>query len=72
MLPPSAGWQRLAHVREVLVAQPAVARAVRSLSLHEQLSLTLEVLREVDWPEPPTPEESLPPTVVRFRRPNTR
>jgi hypothetical protein len=54
-------------VQEVLAAQPAVARAVRSLSLHDQLSLTLELLREADWPESQTPA-SLPANVIPFRR----
>lgn len=66
MLPPSAAWQRLFHVQEVLAEQPAVARAVRSLSLYDQLSLTLELLRDSDWPEPDTRE--LPSNVLRFRR----
>jgi hypothetical protein len=54
-------------MQEVLAAQPAVARAVRSLSLHDQLSLTLELLREADWSETPS-AEPLPPNVIPFRR----
>ncbi|MCA1645077.1 MAG: hypothetical protein LC797_06290 [Chloroflexi bacterium] len=57
-------------MREVLVAQPALAHAVRSLSLHDQLSLTLELLREADWPETPTTEETRPANVVPFSRPS--
>jgi hypothetical protein len=70
VLPPNAAWQRLFHVHEVLAHQPAIARAVRSLSLYDQLSLTIELLGEADWPELPS-SETLPPNVVRFhRRPN--
>jgi hypothetical protein len=59
-------------MQDVLAEQPAVARAVRRLSLHDQLSLTLELLREAEWPATETPE-ALPPNVVRFRpRPNDR
>ena len=67
MLPPSAGWQLLVHVQAVLAEQPAVARAVRSLSLHDQLSLTLELLREADCADPQT-SETLPANVIPFRR----
>jgi hypothetical protein len=66
VLAPDAGWQLLFRMQEVLAEQPAVARAVRRLSLHDQLSLTLQLLRTVDWPATPT-AEPLPPNVVRFR-----
>jgi hypothetical protein len=53
-------------MQQVLAEQPAVARAVRSLSLHDQLSLTLELLRTADWPDTQS-REPLPANVVRFR-----
>jgi hypothetical protein len=72
MLPPSAAWQRLLLVQDVLAEQPAIARAVRTLSLLDQLSLTLELLGETDWPDSDT-AETLPPNVLRFRaRPRDR
>jgi hypothetical protein len=53
-------WWRLARLREVVVEQPALRRAFQRLSLYEQLSITLELLRE--------PEEvGLPDNVVQFR-----
>jgi hypothetical protein len=67
VLPPDAAWQRIFHMHDVLAHQPAVARAVRSLSLYDQLSLTLEVLSQADWPDA-QPVETLPPNVLPFRR----
>jgi len=68
VLPPSAGWQLLVHVQAVLAEQPAVARAVRSLSLHDQLSLTLELLRSADLPADGHTPETFPANVIPFRR----
>ena len=67
MLPPSAGWQLLVHMQTVLAEQPAVARAVRRLSLHDQLSLTLELLRQADSADTHSPK-TLPANVIPFRR----
>jgi len=50
----------------VISHQPAIARAVRCLPLHDKLELTLELLRQEYWPEFDEPE-LLPPNVVRFR-----
>jgi len=50
----------LARLREVVIEQPALARAFQRLSLYEQLSMTLELLRE---PE----AAALPDNVVQFR-----
>ena len=66
VLPPRAAWARLRDMELVLARQPAVARAVRCLTLSDLLDLTLELLRQPDWPEF---EElvDLPPNVIRFR-----
>lgn len=66
VLPPLAAWGRLRDMELVLAREPAVAQAVRCLTLSDQLDLTLELLRQPDWPEF---EEhvDLPPNVVRFR-----
>jgi hypothetical protein len=53
-------------MRQVVVHQPAIARAVRSLSLFDLLKLQLELLRQLDWPEFDE-LEPLPPNVIRFR-----
>ncbi len=66
MLPPSAGWQLILHVQAVLAEQPAVARAVRRLSLYDQLALTLELLRDAEGPDAQTSD--LPANVIPFRR----
>jgi hypothetical protein len=50
----------LARLREVVIEQPTLGRALQRLSLYDQLLITLEVLRE---PEAAT----LPHNVVRFR-----
>jgi hypothetical protein len=59
-------WRRLRDMEFVLARQPAVARAVRRLPLGDQLELTLELLRQSEWPQFDNCEE-LPPNVVRFR-----
>jgi hypothetical protein len=67
LLPPPAAWARLQDMRQVLVEQPALAHAVRCLELCDVLQLTLELLRQYDWPEFEFAEpEPLPPNVVRF------
>ncbi len=53
-------------MQEVVARQPPIAHAVRCLPLYDQLELTLELLRQADWPEFDDPEP-LPPNVVRFR-----
>ena len=57
---------RLAHMREVVRREPAVAHAVRCLSLRDQLELTLELLRQDDWSDDER-TETLPPNVIPFR-----
>ena len=68
MLQPRAAWERLVLIQEVLGEQPALARALRSLPLYEQLTLTLELLdeEEEDWLTP-FQTEPLPSNVVPFR-----
>lgn len=66
-LTPLIGWRRLRDMQYVVATQPAIARAVRCLTLYDQLDLTLELLHQHDWPDFDPPEE-LPPNVIRFRR----
>lgn len=66
LVPPRAAWARLRDMRQVVVEQPAVAHAVRCLPLYDVLELTLELVRQHDWPEFSEPEP-LPPNVSRFR-----
>ena len=66
MLAPHAAWRRLQDVQEVVANQPAIAHAVQCLPLYDQLELTLELLRQAQWPEFDD-SESLPPNVIRFR-----
>jgi hypothetical protein len=70
LLSPVAAWQRLFWMQEVVAHQPAVANAVRCLSLYDQLQLTLQLLRE-EWPEADSPE-TLPANVIPFRPRQTR
>jgi len=53
-------------MHDVVEHQPAIAYAVRRLTFFDQLELTLELLKQNDWPDFETPEP-LPPNVVRFR-----
>jgi hypothetical protein len=53
-------------MHDVVEHQPAIAYAVRCLTLFDQLELTLELLKEHDWPDFESPQP-LPPNVVRFR-----
>ena len=65
-LTPPVAWDRLRHIQQVVATQPAIARAVRCLSLYDQLDLTLELLHQRDWPDFDSPED-LPPNVIPFR-----
>ncbi len=65
MLSPQAAWQRLFWMQAVVADQPALAHAVRRLSLYEQLELTLQLLGD-EWPEAASPEP-LPANVIPFR-----
>jgi hypothetical protein len=56
----------LKDMQRVVAEQPAIAHAVRCLRLADQLKLTLELLRQEEWPEFDEPEP-LPPNVIRFR-----
>ena len=67
MLPSGLAWQRLLLLQDVLAEQPDLARALRHLSLYDQLAMTLELL--LDSPEP---AEALPANVIPFRRPPRR
>src|SRR5215468_5323105 len=51
VLPPYAAWARLKDMQQVVADQPAIAHAVRCLRLYDQLELTIELLRQHDWPE---------------------
>jgi hypothetical protein len=53
-------------MQEVVAHQPAITNAVRSLPLYDQLELTLEWLRQDEWPDFEQPEQ-LPPNVIPFR-----
>jgi hypothetical protein len=53
-------------MQNVVAAQPAIAYAVYSLPLYDQLELMLELLRQRDWPEFGEPK-ALPPNVIPFR-----
>jgi hypothetical protein len=66
-LTPPVAWDRLRDIEHVVATQPAIARAVRCLSLYDQLDLTLELLDQRDWPEFDSPED-LPPNVIPFPR----
>ena len=66
LLPPDRAWRRLRDMQDVVEHQPAIAYAVHCLTLFDQLELTLELLKQDDWPDFDTPEP-LPPNVVRFR-----
>ena len=65
MGPCDVAWGRLARLREVVIEHPALARAFQRLSLYEQLSITLELLRE-------PADAALPDNVVQFRPRNER
>jgi len=66
VLPPYAAWARLKDMQQVVADQPAIAHAVRCLRLYDQLELTIELLRQHDWPEF-VEAQPLPPNVIRFR-----
>ena len=68
---PEVAWMRLACMRDVVRREPAVAHAVRCLSLRDQLELTLELLRQDDWCDDEQ-TETLSPNVIPFRSHNPR
>jgi hypothetical protein len=51
VLTPDAGWQRIRDMQKVVAQQTAITHAVGCLLLHDRLELTLELLRQEDWPE---------------------
>ena len=57
-------WRLLAHMWQVMYAQPETAYAVRCLPLIGRLELTLQLLNE--WRDA---ESELPSNVIPFRRP---
>ena len=63
---PPVAWIRLRDMQDVVATQPAIAHAVRCLSVYDLLDLTLELLRQDSWPEFGTSED-LPANVIRFR-----
>ena len=67
VIAPPEAWRRLTDMRNVVAEQPAIAHAVRCLSLFDVLELQLELLRQPDWPDFEQPEPPLPPNVIRFR-----
>jgi hypothetical protein len=55
-------------MQKVVYEQPSVAHSVRCLELYDVLELTLELLRQHNWPEFEFAEpEPLPANVIRFR-----
>jgi hypothetical protein len=67
MLSSRLAWQRLRDIQQVVANQPLVAHAVRYLPLCDQLDLTLELLRQNEWPDFDQ-ADALPPNVIPFRR----
>ena len=65
-IPPARAWRRLRDMHDVVEHQPAIGYAVHCLTLFDQLELTLELLKQDDWPDFDT-LGPLPPNVVRFR-----
>jgi hypothetical protein len=59
-------WRRLRDMEFVLAEQPAIAHAVRCLSLSDVLELQLELLAQPEWAEFDEPKQ-LAPNVIRFR-----
>ena len=59
-------WRRIRDMQFVLAEQPAIAHAVRCLSLLDVLELQLQLLSQPRWPEFGDVDE-LPQNVVRFR-----
>ena len=66
-LQPWQAWQRLVYMQHVVSTQPAVAFAVRRMTLLDQLELTVELLSDRRVTEP-----ELPPKVIPFRPRRTR
>jgi len=66
-LTPLVAWHRLRDMPLVVAAQPAIARAVRCLTLCDQLELTLALLQQRDWPDFAAPVDQ-PPNIIPFRR----
>ncbi len=65
LITPPDAWRRLRDMQNVVAEQPAIAHAVRCLSLLDVLELQLDLLRQPEWPEFENPEP-LPPNVIRF------
>ena len=63
---PLDAWRRIRDMQHVLADQPAVAHAVRCLSLCDLLELQLELPPQPEWSEFEEPEP-LPPNVIPFR-----
>jgi hypothetical protein len=53
-------------MQDVVATQPAIAHAVRCLSVYDLLDLTLELLQQDRWPDFHE-RQDLPPNVIRFR-----
>ena len=69
LLPPDEAWRRLRDMHDVVEHQPAIAYAVHCLTLFDQLELTLELLKQDDWPDFDTPEPLAPRSFVSARVP---
>jgi hypothetical protein len=63
---PEAAWRRLALLQQALDDAPALAHAVRRLSLFDQLVLTIELLEDAEASESEF-LDVLPPNVIPFR-----
>jgi hypothetical protein len=66
VLSPEAAWRRLALLQQALDDAPALALAVRRLPLREQLTMTIELLRDAEGCDAGQ-DEPLPSNVLRFR-----
>jgi hypothetical protein len=53
-------------MQDVIEHQPQIAYAVQCLTLLDQLELTIDLLKQGDWPDFDAPE-ALPPHVIPFR-----
>lgn len=61
---PRAAWTLLARMQEVVQREPAVARAVRFMTLADQLELTLELISAGDRFDNSERADPLPPSGV--------
>jgi hypothetical protein len=68
VIPPRQAWHRLTRMQHMVAHEPALARAVSSMPLYDQLGLTLELLHKAGTIYlDEEPGEPLPSNVIRFR-----